>query len=177
MVQEREGTSDKTGVGRTQDDGTATVQSPGTSCRCTRHPRQPWQSAHHPLSARYLRPSRNEPCARATHGMVERMGWRDGTTCGGVGQQGLMHTETQRRRLWTARGRRCVDSENRQTTPTATRTTLVRQLLGPANVQTAPATTSTAPAHQPLGSANAETTAAGAPAAAAVKMQRPDATC
>ena len=40
-----------------------------------------------------------------------------------------------------------------------------------------PATSSTVPAHQPLGSANAETTPAGAPAAAAVRKQRPDATC
>ena len=39
------------------------------------------------------------------------------------------------------------------------------------------ATFSTAPAHQPLGSANAETTPAGAPAAAADRTQRPDATC
>ena len=36
---------------------------------------------------------------------------------------------------------------------------------------------STAPAHQRLGSANAETTPAGAPAAAADRTQRPDATC
>ena len=36
---------------------------------------------------------------------------------------------------------------------------------------------STAPAHQLLGSANAETTPAGAPAAAADRPQRPDATC
>ena len=40
-----------------------------------------------------------------------------------------------------------------------------------------PATSSTAPAHQQLGSANAETTPAGAPAAAADRKQRPDATC
>ena len=39
------------------------------------------------------------------------------------------------------------------------------------------ATFSTAPAHQRLGSANAETTPAGAPAAAADRTQRPDATC
>ena len=39
------------------------------------------------------------------------------------------------------------------------------------------ATFSTAPAHQLLGSANAETTPAGAPAAAADRTQRPDATC
>ena len=43
--------------------------------------------------------------------------------------------------------------------------------------QTAPAATSTAPAHQRRRSANAETTPAGAPAAAADKTQRPDATC
>ena len=54
----------------------------------------------------------------------------------------------------------------------------VRQLLGAADAQTAhPATFSTAPTHQLLGSANAETTPAGAPAAAADRTQRPDATC
>ena len=53
-----------------------------------------------------------------------------------------------------------------------------RQLLGATDAQTAhPATSSTAPAHQLLGSANAETTPAGAPAAAADRKQRPDATC
>ena len=52
------------------------------------------------------------------------------------------------------------------------------QLLGAADTQTAhPATSSTAPAHQRLGSANAETTPARAPAAAADRTQRPDATC
>ena len=41
--QAREGTSDKTGVGRTKDDGAVTVQrkSPGTPCKRARHPRQP----------------------------------------------------------------------------------------------------------------------------------------
>ena len=54
----------------------------------------------------------------------------------------------------------------------------VRQLLGAADAQTAhPATFSTAPAHQRRGSTNAETTPAGAPAAAADRTQRPDATC
>ena len=73
---------------------------------------------------------------------------------------------------------RCGDSKNSQTTPATTSTTPIRQLLGAANVQTAhPATSSTAPAHQPLGSANAETTPARAPAAAADRKQRPDATC
>ena len=54
----------------------------------------------------------------------------------------------------------------------------IRQLLGAADAQTAHhATSSTAPAHQLLGSANAETTPAGAPAAAADRTQRPNATC
>ena len=41
--QGREGISDKTGVGRTKDDGAATVhcKSPGTPRGRTRHPRQP----------------------------------------------------------------------------------------------------------------------------------------
>ena len=50
---------------------------------------------------------------------------------------------------------------------------LVHQRLGTANAQMAPAATSTVPVHQPLGSANAEMTPAGAPAAAAVRTQRP----
>ena len=54
----------------------------------------------------------------------------------------------------------------------------IRQLLGATDAQTAHhATFSTVPTHQPLGSANAEMTPAGAPAAAAVRTQRPDATC
>ena len=54
----------------------------------------------------------------------------------------------------------------------------IRQLLGAADAQTAHhATFSTAPTHQLLGSANAETTPARAPAAAADRTQRPDATC
>ena len=48
---------------------------------------------------------------------------------------------------------------------------------GSKNRQTTPPTSSTAPAHQRRGSANAETTPAGAPAAAADRTQRPDATC
>ena len=52
------------------------------------------------------------------------------------------------------------------------------QLLRAADAQTAHhATFSTAPVHQLLGSANAEMTPAGAPAAAADRTQRPDATC
>ena len=53
----------------------------------------------------------------------------------------------------------------------------IRQLLGAADAQMAHhATSSTAPTHQMLGSANAETTPARAPAAAADRKQRPDAT-
>ena len=97
---------------------------------------------------------------------------------GGVGHLGLTHTGTQRGRLWTTGGRRRgVGSKNRQTTPATTSTTSVRHLPGTANAQTASAAISTAPAHQPLGSANAETTPTGAPAAAAVRTQRRDATC
>ena len=119
-------------------------------------------------------------CARATHGVVGRMGWTAGTTRGGVRRlglthMGLTHMETQRGRLWTTGGRRCVGSKNRQTATATTSTTPRRQLLGAANAQTAPATSSTAPAHQRLGPANAETTPAGAPAAAADRTQRPDA--
>ena len=87
-------------------------------------------------------------------------------------------TETQRGRLWTACGQRRVDSKNSQTNPATTSTSSIRQLLGAADAQTAHhATSSTAPAHQLLGSANAETTPARAPAAAADRKQRPDATC
>ena len=71
-----------------------------------------------------------------------------------------------------------VDSKNSQTPPATTSTSSIRQLLGAADTQTAhPATSSTAPVHQLLGSANAETTPARAPAAAADRTQRPDATC
>ena len=100
------------------------------------------------------------------------------TARGGAGHLGLTHTETQQGRLRTACGQRCVDSNNSQTTPATTSTSSIRQLLGAADAQTAHhATFSTAPAHQLLGSANAETTPAGAPAAAADRTQRPDATC
>ena len=68
---------------------------------------------------------------------------------------------------WGGRGRGATTS-----------TSSIRQLLGAANAQTAhPATSSTAPAHQRLGSVNAETTSARAPAAAADRTQRPNATC
>ena len=71
-----------------------------------------------------------------------------------------------------------VDSKNSQTTPATTSTSSIRQLLGAADAQTAHyATFSTAPTHQLPGSANAETTPAIAPAAAADRKQRPDATC
>ena len=102
--------------------------------------------------------------------------WTARTARGGTGHLGL--TATQRGRLWTACGQRHVDGKNSQTTPATTSTSSIRQLLGAANTQTAHhATFSTAPTHQLLGSANAETTPARAPAAAADRTQRPDATC
>ena len=118
-------------------------------------------------------PIRGRPAVRGkrTHGGRP-------TARGGTGHLGLTHTETQRGRLWTACGQRCVDSENSQTTPTTTSTSSIRQLLGAADTQTAhDATSSTVPTRQLLGSANAETTPAGAPAATADRKQRPDATC
>ena len=97
---------------------------------------------------------------------------------GGGDTQHLGRTETQRGRQWTACGQRCVDSKHSQTTPATTSTSSIRQLLGAADTQTAHiATFSTVPAHQLLGSANAETAPARAPAAAADRTQRPDATC
>ena len=98
--------------------------------------------------------------------------------CGGTGHLGPTHTGTQRGRLQTDCGQRRGGSKNSQTTPATTSTSSIRQLLGAADAQTAHhATFSTVPTHQLLGSANAETTPAGAPAAAADRKQRPDATC
>ena len=118
--------------------------------------------------------------AGAHQGQTSREGERDmwwtvGTTRGRAGHLGLKHTETQRGRLWTACGQRRVDSKNSQTIPATTSAASVRQLLGATDAHLA--TSSTAPTQQPLGSANAETTPAGAPAAAADRTQRPDATC
>ena len=106
------------------------------------------------------------------------MWWTAGTARGGTGHLGLTHTETAGDRLRMACGQRRVDGKNSQTTPATTSTSSIPQLLGTADAQTAHhATFSTAPTHQLLGSANAETTPAGAPAAAADRKQRPDATC
>ena len=114
--------------------------------------------------------------AGAHQGQTSREGekdiwWTTRTARGGTGHLG--RTETQRGRLWTACGQRCVESKNSQTTPATTSTSSIRQLLGAADAQTAHhATFSTAPTHQLLGSANAETTPARAPAAAADRMQK-----
>ena len=121
--------------------------------------------------------------AGAHQGQTSRVGekdiwWTPGTARGGTRHLGLTHTETQRGRLRTACGQRRMDSKNSQTTPATTSTSSIRQLLGAADAQTAHhVTSSTAPTHQLLGSANAETTPARAPAAAADRKQRPDATC
>ena len=119
--------------------------------------------------------------AGAHQGQTNREGekdiwWTARTARGGTGH--LSRTETQRGRLWTACGQRCVDSKNSQTTPATTSTSSIRQLLGATDTQRAHhATFSTVPTHQLLGSANAETTPARAPAAAADRKLRPDATC
>ena len=98
--------------------------------------------------------------------------------CGGGGGGEGGRGACAARRLWTACGQRCVDSKNSQATPATTSTSSRRQLSGAADAQTAHHTTfSTVPTHQRLGSANAETTPAGAPAGAADRKQRPDATC
>ena len=88
-----------------------------------------------------------------TNGEGEKDIWRTARTArGGTGHVG--RTKTQRGRLWTACGQRCVDSKNSQTTPATTSTSSIRQLLGAADTQTAHhATFSTVPAHQLLGSA------------------------
>ena len=120
-------------------------------------------------------PIRGRPAARGGKGqMVD--GWDSVWRNRAPGPH--RNTETQRGRLRTAYGQRRVDSKSSQTTPATTSTSSIRQLLGAADTQTAHhATFSTAPTHQLLGSANAQTTPAGAPAAAADRTQRPDATC
>ena len=141
--------------------------------RCYRVPGQPLLNRHQVggvyrspdgLFAQQERePIRGRPAVRGKGTYGERSGQR-------VEEQGTWasRTETQRGRLWTACGQRCVDSKNSQTTPATTSTSSIRQLLGAADTQTAHhATFSTAPTHQLLGSANAETTPARAPAAAA----------
>ena len=111
------------------------------------------------------------PAVRGKRTYVGRPGQR-------VEEQGTWASRTQRGRLRTACGQRRVGSKNSQTTPATTSTSSIRQLLGAADAQMAhPATFSTAPTHQRLSSANAETTPARAPAAAADRTQRPDATC
>ena len=95
-------------------------------------------------------------CCQAND-VLERLNWERG---GGLGDGGV----------WTAKPVKRPPQQPAHPPK--------RQLLGAADAQTAhPATSSTAPAHQLLGSANAETTPAGAPAAAADRTQRPDATC
>ena len=120
-----------------------------------------------------------------------RMHWRGGggtharptewgSVCGGrpgqrVEEQGTWASRT--RKLSQARCGRPEDG-GVWTAKTVKRPPQQPEILSAADAQTAhPATSSTASAHQPLGSANAETTQAGAPAAAADRKQRPDATC
>ena len=65
-----------------------------------------------------LEPLRHSGTACSSAPRGSRAQW---ATCG-EGHLGLTHTETQRGRLWTTCGRRCVGSENSQTTPTTTST-------------------------------------------------------
>ena len=74
-------------------------------------------------------------CARGRGG--GGIWWTARTARGGTWHLGLTHTETQRGRLWTACGQRCVDSKNSHTTPATTSTSSIRQLLGAADTQTA----------------------------------------
>ena len=73
--------------------------------------------------------------AGAHQGQTSREGekdtwWTAGTARGGTGHLGLMHTETQRGRLWTACGQRRVGSKNSQTTPATTSTTPNTPIIG-----------------------------------------------
>ena len=73
MGQEREGTSDKLGVGSAKDDGTATQDTTKADMPPTKH-MPPVTIKEH-----------------ATHGVVERRGCTAGTTHGAVGHRGLTH--------------------------------------------------------------------------------------
>ena len=113
---------------------------------------------------------RSVSCVRVEHLVLASFGewgswasrtWKCGAAGGGRPQSGG---------AWAA--------ETVKRPPQQTAEPPLRQLLGTASAQTAHlATSSTALAHRPLGSATAETTPAGAPAAAANRTQRPDATC
>ena len=73
------------------------------------------------------------PSLPCLFGTVENLVWRgggEGCIRRGIGHLGLTHTETQRGRLQTACGQRCVDSENSQTTPATTSTTPNTPIIG-----------------------------------------------
>ena len=164
LGQAREGTPDKTGVGRTKDDGAVTVQrkAPGTGAHATRVNHE----AHATRNQQGTCPAHARPTERGS----VRNAWRSRApgphahrNTGGQVVDGL------RPEVW-GQQKQSNDPRNNQHNPST--------LLRAVNAQTAhPATFSTAPAHQPLGSANAETTPAGAPAAVADRKQRRDAIC
>ena len=93
----REGTSDKTRVGRTKDDGAVTVQrkSPGTMQ--VRTPPASTMKRTLPTTNKERAPRTRDPRSGGVYVV-----WTAGTTRGGAGHLGLTHTETQRGRLWTA---------------------------------------------------------------------------
>ena len=115
------------------------------------------------------------------HGVVTPWGGYGGQPGQRVEEQGTWASRTQKhseagygrpvaRGAWTAKTAKRPLQQPAQPP--------IRQLLGAGDAQTAHhATFSTAPTHQLLGSANTEMTPARAPAAAADRKQRPDATC
>ena len=132
--QEREGASDKTGVGRTKDDGADMVRRkpPERPRRRAQHPRQPQRFAP-PVEVRTT-PAETMK-VRAMPTSTSRRGGVIGPHAHGkLGRQvaddqdntrreqlGLTHTETRRGMWWmTWRG---VGSKNRKTTPATASTT------------------------------------------------------
>ena len=164
--QEREGTSDKTRVGRTKDNSAATVQckSPVThaGAHATRvnhngaHATRDHQGARHA----HARPTEwwsaggGRPVQRAEEWGTWAPSTRKHGEAGGGRPEGGG--------AWAAK--------TVKRPPQHTAQPRYANYWAPLPPHTAPAATSTALVHQRLGSANAETTPAGAQAAAANKM-------
>ena len=126
-----------------------------------------------------LGPLRRSVVVRLRPGDPRPVGHRWGPC--GAGHLGLTHTRNTARQVVDGLRTEVWGQQEQSNDPGNNEHHLnmsTTQLLGAADAQTAhPATFSTASAHQPLGSANAETTPAGALAASAARLQRPDATC
>ena len=84
------------------------------------HPAQPQHTNYWAPRTRKRHQQEHRP-QRPTESSDPTQQWTARTARGGTGHLGL--TETQRGRLWTACGQRCVDSKNSQTTPATTSTT------------------------------------------------------